>query len=175
MRTADNCIFLELVTLQGISIMMLALVIRFVVSVIIRNLRTLRMMINFYFFMHNFKMLKTKSFFTALKDAIYNRESVAQVLIDYIPWLGWIYEIYWKIKDYDRLQEDYERVLGHATGGRWSKSTYDPDIMMKEIDDAQHRIIGSMFKDDLLDIINTTKGMERIELLRDYLDKIDTD
>lgn len=123
--------------------------------------------------MHNFKMLKTKSLRTALKDAIYNRESVAQVLIDYIPWLGWIYETYWKIKDYDRLQEDYERILGHATGGRWSKSTYDADSMMREIDAAQEKIIGGYIKSDLLDIINTTKGMERIQQLRDYVEDLD--
>lgn len=38
-----------------------------------------------------------------------------------------IKDIVFKIKDYDRLECDYSRVIDYATGGRLSKTNYNVD------------------------------------------------
>lgn len=79
----------------------------------------------------------------------------------------------WKIKDYDRLQYDYIRVLEHATLGNMSKSNYDVETILKVIDDQQYKYCGEMIKSDIKDILNESiTASESIIEIEDYLNKL---
>lgn len=125
--------------------------------------------------MHNFMQNSFNLFRNDLKTAIYNNDSIAQVFFDHIPLLNWAQQTYWKIQDYDRLQEDYEKVLWHCTLGRFSKSSYYVDDMIREIDEAQAESHGGTIKDDVfmiledLDIHDTENITARIDEIKDYL------
>lgn len=129
----------------------------------------------YLFFMHNFNMFSFKLFRNDLKTAIYNNDSIAQVFMDHIPLLNWAQQTYWKIQDYDRLQEDYEKLLWHCTLGRFSKSSYFVDDMIREIDDAQAEKHGGAIKDDIFGILegidthNTDQVTARIHVIKHYL------
>lgn len=122
--------------------------------------------------MHNFKMFAKKSLLNDLKTAFNNGDSIAQVLADYFPWIEKIQNIMRKIKDYDRLEGDYSVVICECTNSKLSKTNYETGVVIEEIQRAQQESTEEIIKDDLLDIINKTKGMERINLLREYVGKL---
>jgi len=74
----------------------------------------------------------------------------------------WIVELLWKIKDYDRMQWDYIRVVSHATNQRMSKSIYDVDAIFSEIDDAQRENYRWEVKSDVLDMIKSGATTQEI-------------
>lgn len=66
----------------------------------------------------------------------------------------WYKEIRHKIKDYDRMKNDYETVVNYATNGNMSKSTYDVNTVCAQLDQAQQACYYQIISDDLNDIIN---------------------
>lgn len=73
-----------------------------------------------------------------------------------------------KIRDYDRLEDDYGCVLDHATGGKMSKTNYLRNDIYSVIDDYQRECYHDDIKTDLLEILNTDNPL--IEDIRSYVD-----
>lgn len=55
----------------------------------------------------------------------------------------------WKIKDYERLENDYCEVLCYATGYKMSKSNYLVEECKSQIDMYQEHFYNETTKDDL--------------------------
>ena len=77
----------------------------------------------------------------------------------------YIREILWKIKDYDRLEGDYSRLLCYVTNGNLSNTLYHWDDIEIEVDKAQSNQWYGYLKDDIKDL-DTKK-----EIL-DYISKL---
>lgn len=93
----------------------------------------------------------------------------------------WLYKIrrtIWKIKDYDRMENDYIEVVCHATCSMMSKSCYDVDTIKSVIDEQQQRFYEGIIKDDINDTIKMISTEENfthedaIEDIKRYIDDL---
>ena len=58
-----------------------------------------------------------------------------------------------KIRDYDRIENDYACVLCHATIDRMSYTTYELNTIYSVIDEAQQEHHLDYIGDDVIDIL----------------------
>lgn len=81
----------------------------------------------------------------------------------------YIKRVFFKIKDYDRLEDDYIRVLYHATDGRMSQSNYCVKQILSEIDDAQENYYRQLIKHELYNFIDKNPNIDDI---KNFISKI---
>ena len=74
----------------------------------------------------------------------------------------WVKNIAWKIKDYDRLENDYSVVIGHATCSKMSKTNYDIDTVFAVIDDEQAKVHYSTIQYDILAMVDLGADLEEV-------------
>lgn len=74
-----------------------------------------------------------------------------------------ISRLFWKIKDYDRLESDYCSVLCHATNSKMSKPNYNLTTIYSEIDEAQGMAHYGIVKDDLNDLFENGGTIEDVK------------
>lgn len=72
-------------------------------------------------------------------------------------------DILFKIKDYDRIQSDYSRVLDFATDSKMSKTNYDLKTIYAVINDTQQESYYSSVKDDINMIIHDGGTIDDIQ------------
>ena len=77
----------------------------------------------------------------------------------------YIQEILWKIKDYDRLAEDYSQLLWYTTNGNMSKTHYRWDDIEIEVDKAQSNRWYWFLKEDIQDLDTKKEILEYISKL----------
>ncbi len=74
-----------------------------------------------------------------------------------------IKDIIYKIKDYDRLENDYSVLLCHVTDGRLSKTTYDIDRLLTVVNDILYERDEETYKECKKDLALTWEDVKKIE------------
>lgn len=78
-------------------------------------------------------------------------------------WVLSIRRLFLKIRDYDRLENDYSCVLCHATGSRMSYTDYELQTIYSVIDEHQSEWHTKMIKDDLQLLIDAGADIDEIK------------
>lgn len=85
-------------------------------------------------------------------------------LIRFREWNIYIFidHFFWKLKDYDRIQDDYSKVLLHATNDNMSKTNYELTAIYSEMNRVFKGDV-DFYKLDIIDLIDAGATVEEIK------------
>jgi len=68
-------------------------------------------------------------------------------------WIDTIKRTIYKIKDYDRIESDYGRLVCECTNSKMSYTTYDIETVVRVMQDSQQKFFEELYGDDIRDIL----------------------